>query len=135
MTVAQLQRRIGWQLLSWALASCAVGLMLVGRGGFWGDFGLQALVWGAVDLVIAALGLRQAPPVDAARALARLRRLLMINAGLDVLYLLAGAFVLWLAPAARGHGAGILVQGGFLLLFDSYHAWGSSRRLALELGL
>ena len=53
-----------------------------------------------------------------------LRRLLWLNAGLDLLYLALG----WrLAQAAigsarRGHGLGILAQGGFLLLFDLLHA-------------
>jgi hypothetical protein len=55
-----------------------------------------------------------------------LRRVLLLNAGLDVGYLAAGA-ALVLAPAARarglrGDGLAVLVQGGFLLVLDTVAA-------------
>jgi hypothetical protein len=55
-----------------------------------------------------------------------LRRLLLINTGLDVLYVVGGA-VLALTlgvgdPTWRGHGWGIVVQGAFLFVFDLFHA-------------
>ena len=56
-----------------------------------------------------------------------LERVLWINTCLDVLYVLGGV---WLArtwgaesPLWRGHGLGMVVQGGFLFVFDFYHAW------------
>ncbi|TVR69159.1 MAG: hypothetical protein EA427_08940 [Spirochaetaceae bacterium] len=65
------------------------------------------------------------------RETVRLRRLLRINARMDILYCLVGAG-LYLVPAgypfARGTGLGILTQGLFLLLFDAIHA----RRLPAE---
>jgi hypothetical protein len=51
----------------------------------------------------------------------RFRGLLLFNAGLDVLYIVAGLFTaLRFAdrPDRRGMGVGITVQGVFLLLFD-----------------
>ncbi|HAW94950.1 MAG: hypothetical protein CMJ33_11030 [Phycisphaerae bacterium] len=47
------------------------------------------------------------------------RRLLAINGGLDLLYLTTGVILVTRRDViARGFGAAILVQGGFLLLFD-----------------
>ncbi|MCP4014437.1 MAG: hypothetical protein GY728_15150 [Phycisphaeraceae bacterium] len=47
------------------------------------------------------------------------RRLLLVNSGLDVIYLIVGVVLLLrAAPLVRGFGIAILVQGGFLLVFD-----------------
>ncbi|PJF27320.1 MAG: hypothetical protein CUN53_04525 [Phototrophicales bacterium] len=53
-----------------------------------------------------------------------LRRLLWINAGLDVLYMIGG---LWYAlrakaPRGRGMGIGVIFQGLFLFIFDVLQA-------------
>jgi hypothetical protein len=128
--------RIGRQLGAWALASVVAGAALVvfGDGPGVRAFGLQCLVWGAIDGAIAlggAVGLRRAhargaplDPLQAPPERRRLRRLLWINAGLDVVYVLAGALVLatWRTPEGAGHGLGIIVQGAFLLVFDAVHA-------------
>ena len=129
------QRQINRQLLAWAGLSIAAGLLL--RRHAVADrraFAVQQAAWGAIDGAIAlggAASARRNPPATAAEAGAqagRLRRLLWINAGLDVGYVAAGA---WLSRrrgaaagnhALRGHGLGVLLQGGFLLLFDTVHA-------------
>jgi hypothetical protein len=33
-----------------------------------------------------------------------------------------GILALWRTPEGLGHGLGVLVQGGFLLVFDAVHA-------------
>jgi len=119
---------IARRLLAWSVISVAAGAGLIVFGDwFWRAFGIQAVVWGVIDGVIGWFGLRSAerrarPAEVEAR---NLRRLLWINAGLDVLYLVGG---LWLAFGLgsewRGHGWGISVQGGFLLVFDALHALG-----------
>jgi hypothetical protein len=54
-----------------------------------------------------------------------LKLILWANTGLDVLYVLGGA---WMARSdkgdgvMRGHGLGIMLQGGFLFVFDFLHA-------------
>ncbi len=63
-----------------------------------------------------------------------LRRLLWINTGLDVLYV-AGGLVLVVTlgaqnPFMAGSGWGVIVQGGFLLIFDLLHALAVPRREA-----
>jgi hypothetical protein len=61
-----------------------------------------------------------------AREARNLRRILLINTGLDVLYVTGGiALALTLGadnPFWRGNGWGVVVQGGFLFAFDLFHA-------------
>lgn len=116
-------------------------LALTSAGALSGDagrvalgFALQSLIWGAIDGVIAWFGARdlrrRLAAGEAGDALAsaafgrRLHRLLLVNAALDVAYVAAGVAILavWRTPDGLGHGLGVLVQGGFLLLFDALHA-------------
>jgi len=130
-------------LEQWGLGSVIGGAVLALLPGFWRHFGLQAIGWGAVDWLLAKAGQRQAllkaedlvigdlDEAEAHAAAERLRNILLINAGLDLLYIGSG---LWLLRRAgnhaerRGMGAGILVQGLFLLLFDSILAVEINRR-------
>jgi hypothetical protein len=128
--------RIGRQLGAWAVASVVVGgaLVVFADGAAARAFGLQCLVWGAIDGAIAitgAVSLKRAhargavdDPERAAPERRRLRRLLWINAALDVGYVAAAVLMLalWRTPDGLGHGLGVLVQGGFLLAFDAVHA-------------
>jgi len=109
---AQLTRVLG----GWAAASVAVGAALAARPVTRG-FGRQTAAWGAVDGAIAFVGSRRRArrgPTDPAR----LRRVLLVNAALDVGYLAAGA---WLVRDGRwrGDGQAVVVQGAFLLLLDT----------------
>lgn len=52
-------------------------------------------------------------------------KLLLINSGLDVLYMASGAFMLGKSKSStkrpdllKGYGQSLLLQGGFLLVFD-----------------
>ena len=94
--------------------------------------------WGAVNLVLAGTGClaarraSQHPPADRAgnvRAQLRTEKLYLFNAGLDVAYLATGLYLLEKGrnPTAagspdrwRGYGQSLLLQGGFLLLFDGF---------------
>jgi hypothetical protein len=53
-----------------------------------------------------------------------LHRLLLINAGLDVLYILGGLALMRgnASASQRGTGWGIVLQGAALLVFDIVHA-------------
>jgi carboxylesterase len=124
------------RLLLWSALSVAAGaLMLIFGDAFWRGFGLQAVVWGAIDAGIAFFGRRASGkrrlahlggPSIAEREAANLRRLLWINTGLDVLYVVGGIVLIYTIgqddPFARGNGWGIVVQGAFLFLFDLLHA-------------
>jgi hypothetical protein len=94
--------------------------------------------WGAVNLVLAGTGYWAArrathqPSADRAgtvRAQLRTEKLYLFNAGLDVAYLATGLYLLEKSrnPTAsgspdrwRGYGQSLLLQGGFLLLFDGF---------------
>lgn len=99
-------------------------------------FHLMNVAWGAINAVLAVWGIIHAEPLRAAgRTLAAslqaqfdLEKLLLLNAGLDVAYLAAGAWLRARAAAATaeqrperllGYGQAVLLQGGFLLLFDA----------------
>ena len=129
------QRIFAYRLLVWAILSLSAGawLFLTGNS-FERGFGLQAFIWGFIDGGIALLvgrGTRTSLTslrdlVEAGRKTRWLRRVLAVNAGLDLIYI-AGGVALWLTLGRAdafnaGMGLGILVQGGFLLLFDALHA-------------
>ena len=129
-------RALGW-LLGWGAGSVVVGAGLVTacRADL-RQIGLQAIGWGAVDAALALNGRRAArarqrqelaataPAVE--REAARFQQIVAVNAGLDLLYIAGGW---WLAqtagqrPQRRGLGLGIVVQGLFLLIYDSWLVW------------
>lgn len=136
LSIWNLQKLILARLLSWSRFSVIAGLGLLHLDSFWQGIGLQAIGWGVIDALIAVIARRsikakmvrpEATAYETQQREARnLQRLLWLNTGLDVLYVLGG---LWLAyrrgvanPKWRGHGWGIILQGGFLFLFDLYHA-------------
>lgn len=133
-------------LLGWALLNIGTGTV----GHFTSTGETQAFwqanaAWNTVNLAIAGLSLRgqaTASPQswDLARSLAegqKMEKLLLLNAGLDVGYLAFGAFLLERghrtdSARLRGWGKSLLLQGGFLLLFDSV-LWGLNASLNSKL--
>lgn len=147
-TIWQFQETVSRRLLGWSIFSLFSGF------GLWLDvqptlraIGVQFLTWGAIDGLLAVFGRRAArrkqaalpDPLDPAVTepeARNLQRLLWINSGLDVIYLLVGALLYRRGNDARaawrGHGIGVLVQGGFLLLFDVFHALRTPRQSAVR---
>lgn len=107
-------------LLLWALpwmGAAMVGLWRA-KSEFWRAFWLMSGVWAFIDAGIALFGLLGGEPTADG-----LRRVLWINAGLDVAYVLVGLFLLARKGALnKGLGWAIVVQGVFLLGFDVLHA-------------
>jgi len=113
-------------LAAWSVLSLAGGaaLALRRRGPRAAGFARQSVAWGGIDLAIAAaghLGARKGV-VGRAGESAALRRLLLVNAALDVGYVATGA-ALVRARTVRGRdsvgdGLGVVVQGTFLLVLD-----------------
>ena len=120
-------------LLGWAALNIATGSVghFTTRGeaqAFW-----QAnAAWNVVNLAIAGMGLHgqlTALPEtwDLARGLSegqRMEKILLFNMGLDVGYVAFGGFLLERglrqdSERLRGWGKSLLLQGGFLLLFDA----------------
>ena len=122
---------------AWAVGNLLVSGIATGRTeGSAHYFHQMNVGWGAVNLALAGagyLGARRAargPAADRAgalRAQLRTENLYLFNAGLDVAYLATGLYLLEKGrnPTAtgsserwRGYGQSLLLQGGFLLLFD-----------------
>lgn len=122
--MTDVEQRLTRVLGGWAAASAAVGVGLALRPAT-RAFGRQTALWGAVDGAIALVGARRRVsrgPTDPAR----LRRVLLANAGLDVGYVAGGAWLLrdgrWRGGRWKGDGAAVVVQGAFLLVLDSVAA-------------
>ncbi|MGC9523790.1 MAG: DUF6992 family protein [Anaerolineae bacterium] len=135
--ILQFQAQLSGRLVKWSGFSIASGLILALCGDCtWRGLGSQFAGWGLVDLAIAWFGLQGArkkaatpeahEPEAQAKQQDNLRRVLWINTGLEVAYVTGGMLLaknkgktdsFW-----RGAGWGIVIQGGFLLLFDLIHA-------------
>lgn len=110
------------RLTRWGAASVLVGGVLTVSPRT-RTFGLQTLMWGAIDLGIAVVtGKRTSLPKKSA-----LRRILLVNTALDVGYVATGAHLAVRTPTfggrlsaadARGHGLAIIIQGAALFVFD-----------------
>ena len=117
------------RLLVWSILSLLSGLYIwfatneFGRG-----FGIQLVAWGAVDAAIAFVGARTAArrksTTDPKNEALFIRKVLWINFGLDLIYILGGVWVIQSYPESfwQGTGWGIVLQGAFLFLFDLIHA-------------
>jgi len=117
-------------LMTWAAASVLTGTMLTVTGGddYTRAVGVQNIAWGAIDGVIAGFGyrgIRKQMNLDKPVAYwhaedRKLRKIFLINAGLDVLYIATGAALMGLGKSdfVRGSGAGVMLQGSFLFVFD-----------------
>jgi MFS family permease len=134
----QHQRVIGYSLGGYALANIVGSAIAQGQTtGESRSFHQMNVYWNAVNLAIAGVGLftarkqnRIAEPsateslTEAVSEHNKLKKILLINAGLDVLYVSGGAYLANqtgtpdTADRNRGFGKAIAVQGGFLLLFD-----------------
>lgn len=129
----QHQRIIGYSLGSYALANIAVSAVAAGQtAGETSQFHRMNVYWNLVNLGIAGVGLigarKQKPNTESLKdAVSRhnqMKKVLAINAGLDVLYVAGGAYLAGrdsnpeTADRNRGFGKAIIVQSGFLLVFD-----------------
>lgn len=140
-TRLQKQKRAMTVLGTWAVANIAVGAALQGnREGSDKYFHQMNIGWNAVNLGIAALGYwgvaRTDPAaLDLSQSISeahRFQKILLFNAGLDVGYMLGGAYLIERAkntapdknPARLdGFGRSIVLQGAFLFVFDLATFW------------
>jgi hypothetical protein len=114
-----------WGAASVLIGSALLAALRVGRhrSALLEHFGIQTAAWGSIELVIALLSHRSLGLRDLAGA-TRLDRLLWLNIGLDVGYVLVGialAVLGWRALRRHGligAGIGVLLQGTALALLD-----------------
>jgi hypothetical protein len=130
------EQRLTNALISWATASVGIGSLLAIAGHRTHQaqilrFGRQTAAWGAIDGLIAGVGIlgrrrRGELTAEQAEKKARsLRTTLLVNAAADVVYVLGG--ILITARGVRGQetlrmgtgdGLAIVIQGSFLLALD-----------------
>lgn len=128
------QKTLGLTLGSFALANIAVGAIAASQtSGETKYFHKMNVYWNLVNLGIAGVGLlgsrkRKAEDetlADAVRQHENMKQILLINAGLDVAYVIGGGYLQERAEShpdkadqLRGYGKSVMAQGGFLLAFD-----------------
>ncbi len=139
-------------LAGWSVANIAYGSIAAARGkGSNKYFNRMNVYWGAVNLAIATPSLigslrqRKNPPATLKASIEELHSLektLLFNTGLDVAYVMGGLYLLERSknttdnPARLdGFGKSVMLQGGFLLLFDAanYLALRKSHRKAAQI--
>lgn len=139
---------LGMQVLTgWAVANIATGVTgwAVSSDEQWSHFHLMNAGWNLVNLGLGASGWWNAATAEPGSFDARssieevtqLESILLLNAGLDVAYVVAGSALWWWGESASrpdrvGLGQSLVVQGGFLLAFD-LALWAVERGLRIEL--
>ncbi len=129
-------KKIGMLTLgSWAVGNMAVsGFSINGASGSNRHFHQMNVYWNVVNLALAGFGYYGAVRADPSTTdLARsvkdfygTEKTLLLNAGLDVGYILGGLYLTERAKnpenrrdMLKGFGQSVMLQGGFLLLFDT----------------
>ncbi|MFO8029242.1 MAG: hypothetical protein R6U28_05235 [Cyclonatronaceae bacterium] len=131
------ERRAMTTLMAWGAANTAAGTALLFTD--WNDGGLMTLSWGAINAGIAFFSLRGLNRLDPGnsgldeflRREQRFQRIVAVNAGLNVSYITAGLMMGQYGNQSRTRqfGTAVAVQGAFLLAFDSYLLYRSTRYL------
>ena len=121
--VIEVSQATGKRLMTWSVSSLIVGIVmyLSYPGTLLGGIGLQAIIWGAIDLAIASFILFKQKD----QSVTKIKRVVSINIYLDILYQVVGLIVVvvyFQNLFLVGNGIGVIIQGFFLLLLDrSYH--------------
>ncbi len=118
METTRLARQLGRALIAWSIASIIVGvILLLVPVSLLQGVGLQALLWGIIDIIIALVGIFRQKEQSADKV----ARFLRINVFLDIGYMLVGVLLvvfLWVDQFMLGNGIGIIIQGAFLFILD-----------------
>jgi len=122
--VDRLKQGVGKRLLSWSIPSIVIGVIL--NFGLpdtiLGGIGLQAIIWGVIDLVIAvSIIYRQKE-----QSITKIAETVSKSIRVDIIFIIVGiivAVVYLQNPYFLGNGIGVIIQGFFLLLLDyTYHS-------------
>ena len=128
--------RIGMLTLGgWAIGNMAVnGALMGGTSGSRYFFHQMNVFWNIVNIGLAGAGYYSAATADpttlslseSIREQNSVEKLLLLNAGLDVAYMAGGFYLIERSrrdsPQAerwKGYGQSLILQGGFLLVFDA----------------
>ncbi len=118
--VDRLKHRAAKLLLTWSIASIAIGavLNLGSPNAIIEGIGLQAVIWGVIDAVIGlSILFRQKE-----QSVEKIAKTVAASIRLDIIFQVAGLIVVLVFlqnPYYMGNGIGVIIQGFFLLLLDS----------------
>ena len=120
--LVELSRSIGRLLLVWAIASITIGLISLFSYpvSILAGIGLQAIIWGTIDAVIAAYILVK----QKEQSVEKIASTVYKNLYLDVVYQIVGVLIivtLFQDPYLLGNGIGVIIQGFFLFVLDMYY--------------
>lgn len=124
---------------SWAVGNIGFsGVQYFRTSGSTKYFHQMNVMWNFVNLGLAVPGYLGASPgsadslslAESIQAQHSIEKILLVNAGLDVGYIMTGFFLREKSKTAtkrndllKGYGNSLLLQGGFLLVFDSVFYW------------
>ena len=117
-----LQRQLSVILTSWGLTSIVMGVTLFFfQVDFLRSMSYQFLIWGLINFILGIIPLiRNSVPNRS-----KLYKILLVNSLLDIIYILVSLLlifqILFEGESSVGHGFGVLIQGLFLLFFDTYY--------------
>ena len=115
-----LKKRIGLPLIIWGIINISAGIFY-----FFSAFDLirgiyfQAFFWGLIDAILGIITYLRKKEFD----LERIKKILLINTYLDVVYIIVGLILLlsFINPFLAGNGLGVIIQGLFLFFADLIH--------------
>jgi hypothetical protein len=122
-----------WMLGTWAIGNMTVGgISMRQTDGSAKYFHQMNLMWNTVNLGIATYGLLSKTPEftpiweELVSNHRKTENLYLINAGLDLVYMASGAYMIHRSKSSlkkadmlEGYGKSVILQGGFLLAFDT----------------
>ena len=118
--ISFLHRQLAIILTSWGLTSIVMGVTLL----FFGYRFLKIFVYTVFDLGNSKFFVGIFFNKNSRPNRKRLHKILLINSFLDIIYLIVSLlliFRLFFKGSAVGHGFGVMIQGLFLLVFDTYY--------------
>ena len=135
-------------LLGWSIGNIIVGgILLFFSSGLLLSFSQMTVGWNIVNLIISLVGLNMTKsmsttlmsslnPISLIRYIHSVEKILVFNSGLDIAYAIFGIYLIEKGTMLEssmwsGFGAAVMVQGLFLLTFDSV-LYFLNRRVARE---
>ena len=118
--IDNLKHRVGKRLLTWSIISIIIGLALYfgSPNSILGGIGLQTLIWGVIDAVIALSIVNR----QKEQSIEKIAKTVSTSIRFDTIFVIVGIIVIlafFQNPFFMGNGIGVIIQGFFLLLLDT----------------
>ena len=118
--VDRLRQFVGKLLLTWSIVSIIIGLLFYYSSSvtILNGIGLQVLIWGAIDSVIALSILFK----QKEQSIEKIAKTVSTSIRFDIVFVIVGIIIVIAFlqnPFFMGNGMGVIIQGFYLLLLDS----------------